>query len=146
MDTGIADVVERQLQVVMRGVVKCVDEHELKGKLARSLASKRPLRIKLGVDPTAPDIHLGHTVLRKLRQFQDLGHCAVLIIGSARRWWATPPARTATTDADRRRGRPQRRLPRAGRQDHRLAAHRDPEERRLVPRYALRRSSWPRVA
>ncbi|MFO0985627.1 MAG: tyrosine--tRNA ligase [Planctomycetota bacterium] len=97
MDTGIADVVERQLQVVMRGVVKCVDEHELKGKLARSLASKRPLRIKLGVDPTAPDIHLGHTVvLRKLRQFQDLGHCAVLIIGSGTAMVGDPTGKDRT--------------------------------------------------
>src|SRR5580658_6565120 len=53
-----------------------------KGELERKLALGRPLRVKLGVDPTAPDIHLGHTVvLQKLREFQDLGHTVVLIIG-----------------------------------------------------------------
>ncbi len=62
----------------LRGVVTCTTEAELKAKLAKG----KPLRIKLGVDPTAPDLHLGFTVpLRKLRQFQDAGHVAVLIIG-----------------------------------------------------------------
>ncbi|HEY5428545.1 MAG TPA: tyrosine--tRNA ligase, partial [Solirubrobacteraceae bacterium] len=61
-----------------RDTVDCLPE----GGLARKLAEGRPLRVKLGVDPTAPDIHLGHTVvLRKLREFQELGHTVVLIIG-----------------------------------------------------------------
>ncbi len=71
-----------QLNALKRGVVSVTTEPELKAKLERAAKTGTPLRIKLGVDPTAPDIHLGHTVvLRKLRQFQDLGHRAVLLIG-----------------------------------------------------------------
>jgi tyrosyl-tRNA synthetase len=72
----------RQLRELRRGAVQIYTEDELCGKLARAVAAGRPLRIKLGMDPTAPDIHLGHTVVMgKMRQFQDLGHKAVLIIG-----------------------------------------------------------------
>jgi len=68
--------------MLRRGAVQIFTEEELLGKLARAVHQKRPLRIKLGMDPTAPDIHLGHTVVMgKMRQFQDLGHKAVLIIG-----------------------------------------------------------------
>ncbi|MFQ6048827.1 MAG: tyrosine--tRNA ligase, partial [Phycisphaerae bacterium] len=71
-----------QLATLVRGCERVYTEQELRDKLARSSQRSRPLRIKLGMDPTAPDIHLGHTVvLRKMRQFQDLGHKAVLIIG-----------------------------------------------------------------
>jgi tyrosyl-tRNA synthetase len=71
-----------QLQLLKRGSVEITSEEELLAKLKRSVDASRPLRVKFGVDPTSPDIHLGHTVgLRKLRQFQDLGHKAVLIIG-----------------------------------------------------------------
>ena len=74
--------VEEQLAVLTRGCERIDTLDELRGKLERSRAADKPLRIKLGLDPTAPDIHLGHTVvLRKMRQFQDLGHKAVLIIG-----------------------------------------------------------------
>lgn len=73
---------EKQLELLSRGTVDITVEEEFLGKLKRSRESGKPLRVKLGVDPTSPDIHLGHTVvLRKLRQFQDLGHKAVLIIG-----------------------------------------------------------------
>ncbi len=75
--------VEDQLAVIRRGVETIVPEEELAKKLAESLASGQPLRIKYGIDPTAADVHLGHTVpLRKMRQFQDLGHQAVIIIGN----------------------------------------------------------------
>ena len=68
--------------MIRRGVAEIVPEEELKQKLYRSIKKGEPLRIKLGLDPTAPDIHLGHTVvLNKLRQFQDLGHEVHLIIG-----------------------------------------------------------------
>lgn len=71
--------VEEQMEVIRRGVVQIYEERELRDKLARG----KPLRVKLGVDPTAADLHLGFTVvLRKLRQFQDLGHQGVLIIGT----------------------------------------------------------------
>jgi tyrosyl-tRNA synthetase len=73
---------QQQLEEIRRGVVEIVPEAELKQKLLRSLRTGQPLRVKLGLDPTAPDIHLGHTVvLNKLRQFQDLGHEIHLIIG-----------------------------------------------------------------
>ncbi len=72
----------RQLDVLRRGTVHIYTEDELLEKLALAAAEGRQLRIKLGMDPTAPDIHLGHTVvLSKMRQFQDFGHRAVLIIG-----------------------------------------------------------------
>jgi len=71
-----------QLSLLRRGVAEIVPEDELLAKLEKSIKDKRPLRIKLGLDPTAPDIHLGHSVvLNKLRQFQDLGHEVHLIIG-----------------------------------------------------------------
>ncbi|MBI3952965.1 MAG: tyrosine--tRNA ligase [Chloroflexi bacterium] len=73
---------DEQLALIRRGSVAIVREEELAGKLRRALGQGRPLRVKLGVDPSSADLHLGHTVvLRKLRQFQDLGHQAVLIIG-----------------------------------------------------------------
>jgi tyrosyl-tRNA synthetase len=89
--------VERQLETLRRGVSEIVVEDELRHKLARSRDEGRPLRVKLGVDPTAPDIHLGHTVvLRKLRQFQDLGHTAVLIIGDYTAMVGDPSGRSKT--------------------------------------------------
>jgi tyrosyl-tRNA synthetase len=74
--------VERQWETIRRGAVEIVPEEELKEKLMRSVAEGRPLKVKLGLDPSAPDIHVGHTVvLQKLRQFQDFGHQVQLIIG-----------------------------------------------------------------
>jgi tyrosyl-tRNA synthetase len=71
-----------QIGLLKRGTVEIFNEKELAEKLTNAAKDKRQLRIKLGLDPTSPDIHLGHTVvLRKMRQFQDLGHKAVLIIG-----------------------------------------------------------------
>ncbi|MFZ5898780.1 MAG: tyrosine--tRNA ligase [Bacillota bacterium] len=73
---------DKQLEIIKRGVVEIIPEEELIAKLQRSIKTGRPLRVKLGLDPTAPDIHLGHTVvLQKLRQFQDLGHEIYLVIG-----------------------------------------------------------------
>jgi tyrosyl-tRNA synthetase len=73
---------KKQLELLKRGTVEIYTEAELKDKLTEADKTSRQLRIKLGLDPTSPDIHLGHTVvLRKMRQFQDLGHKAVLIIG-----------------------------------------------------------------
>ncbi|MET3210870.1 UNVERIFIED_CONTAM: tyrosyl-tRNA synthetase [Paenibacillus sp. PvR008] len=74
--------VERQLSVIQRGVAEIVPEDELKRKVIKSVVSGEPLQIKLGLDPSAPDIHIGHTVvMHKLRQFQELGHQVQLIIG-----------------------------------------------------------------
>lgn len=74
--------VERQLSIIRRGVAEIVPEDALARKIAASVASGKPLKVKLGLDPSAPDIHIGHTVvLHKMRQFQDLGHEVQLIIG-----------------------------------------------------------------
>lgn len=73
---------KKQLDLLKRGVLELIGEKDLLAKLEKSVATGKPLRIKLGVDPTAPDIHLGFTVvMRKLRQFQDLGHQVVLVVG-----------------------------------------------------------------
>ena len=81
------------LDLLCRGCAEVISRDELRKKLA----SGRPLRVKLGVDPTAPDIHFGHTVgLQKLRQFQDLGHHAVLIIGDFTAMIGDPSGRSAT--------------------------------------------------
>jgi tyrosyl-tRNA synthetase len=74
--------VEEQLAYLKKGVAEIIREEELKAKLEQAVKTGKPLRVYLGVDPTAPDIHLGHTVvLRKLKQFQDMGHTAVFLIG-----------------------------------------------------------------
>lgn len=73
---------EKQLEVIKRGAVEIISEQDLLDKLERSYKENKPLRIKAGFDPTAPDIHLGHTVLlEKMRQFQDLGHEVIFLIG-----------------------------------------------------------------
>ena len=85
------------MEVLARGTFDIVPRAELKSKLAKSAKDGRPLQIKLGLDPTAPDIHLGHTVvLRKLRQFQDLGHEVVLIIGDYTSLIGDPSGRSVT--------------------------------------------------
>ena len=85
--------VEQQLRILSAGTVECIAESELAAKLATG----RPLRVKLGIDPTASDIHLGFAVvLRKLRQFQDLGHIAVLIIGDFTARVGDPTGRSVT--------------------------------------------------
>lgn len=74
--------VEKQMEIIKRGVVEIVPEDQLVAKLEKSVKTGKPLHIKLGLDPTAPDIHLGHTVvLQKMRQFQDLGHRITIILG-----------------------------------------------------------------
>jgi len=74
--------VEEQLAIIKRGAIEIVPEDELVAKLKKSKKENKPLKVKLGVDPTRPDLHLGHSViLRKMRQFQDLGHEVILIIG-----------------------------------------------------------------
>ena len=89
--------VEEQLAVLRRGCEGLYSEEELRKKLEISRREGRPLRVKLGLDPTAPDIHLGHTVvLRKMRQFQDMGHLAVLIIGGFTARIGDPTGRTKT--------------------------------------------------
>ncbi|PEN15259.1 tyrosine--tRNA ligase [Longibacter salinarum] len=92
--------VDEQLKVLMRGVEEVVPEDDLKKKLKRSRDNDTPLTIKLGCDPSRPDLHLGHTVvLRKLRQFQDLGHRAVLIVGDFTGMIGDPTGRSKTRPA-----------------------------------------------
>src|SRR6266404_4897882 len=74
--------VAEQLAYLKKGVAEIIPEADLAAKLEKSQKTGKPLRVYLGVDPTAPDIHLGHTVvLRKLKHFQDLGHTAIFLIG-----------------------------------------------------------------
>ncbi|HXX19703.1 MAG TPA: tyrosine--tRNA ligase [Candidatus Acidoferrum sp.] len=74
--------VDEQFSYLKKGTAEIIREDELKAKLEKSAATGKPLRVYLGVDPTAPDIHLGHTVvLRKLKHFQDMGHTAIFLIG-----------------------------------------------------------------
>ena len=89
--------IERQLEVFRRGADELLVERELAAKLARSAQTGAPLRIKLGLDPTAPDIHLGHTVvLNKLREAQDLGHQVIFLIGDFTSMIGDPSGRNAT--------------------------------------------------
>jgi tyrosyl-tRNA synthetase len=88
---------EQDLKLILKGVEEAIPEKELKDKLEESKKSGRPLRIKLGVDPSSPDIHLGHTVvLRKLKHFQDLGHQVVFIIGDFTGMVGDPSGKSAT--------------------------------------------------
>jgi len=92
--------IEEQLKVLKRGVFEILPENSLREKLEISEKEKRPLRIKLGVDPTSKDLHLGHAVvLRKLKQFQDLGHKVVLIIGDFTALIGDPSGRSKTRPA-----------------------------------------------
>jgi len=89
--------VEEQLAYLNKGVAEVIPEDELKQKLENSVKSEKPLRVYLGVDPTAPDIHLGHTVvLRKLKHFQDMGHTAIFLIGDFSAMIGDPTGRSET--------------------------------------------------
>ncbi|VFR38221.1 Tyrosyl-tRNA synthetase [plant metagenome] len=89
--------VQADLQIVRRGVDELLVESEFARKLARSRSTGVPLRIKLGLDPTAPDIHLGHTVvLNKMRQLQDLGHTVIFLIGDFTTTIGDPSGRNST--------------------------------------------------
>lgn len=88
---------EHQWKIISRGAVDLLPEDEFKEKVKRSIKENKPLRIKQGFDPTAPDIHLGHTVgIRKLKQFQDLGHKIVLIVGDYTALVGDPSGRSDT--------------------------------------------------
>jgi tyrosyl-tRNA synthetase len=88
---------EKQLEIIKRGAVEVIVETEFLKKLEKSYSENRPLRIKAGFDPTAPDIHLGHTVLlEKMRQFQELGHEVVFLIGDFTGMIGDPTGRSET--------------------------------------------------
>jgi tyrosyl-tRNA synthetase len=89
--------IDRELEIIKRGAVDLINEEDLRKKLIRSKEQKKPLRVKLGLDPTAPDLHLGHTVvLQKLKQFQDLGHIAIFLIGDFTGLIGDPTGRVET--------------------------------------------------
>src|SRR5947208_1742864 len=89
--------VQDELTRLRRGTIEIISEEELAAKLERAQREGRPLRVKLGIDPTSPDIHLGFAVvLRKLRQFQDLGHEAIIIIGDFTAMIGDPSGKTVT--------------------------------------------------
>src|ERR1700720_1497654 len=89
--------VAEQLAYLKKGVAEIIPEADLAAKLENSQKTGKPLRVYLGVDPTAPDIHLGHTVvLRKLKHFQDLGHTAIFLIGDFTGMIGDPTGRSAT--------------------------------------------------
>jgi len=88
---------DHQMRVILSGTEECLPEGDLRGKVERAIREDKPLRVKFGVDPTRPDLHLGHAVpLRKLRQFQDLGHTAILLIGDFTARVGDPSARDVT--------------------------------------------------
>ena len=89
--------IEEQLEHIRRGAVEIIREEELEEKLKRAQKTGKPLRVKAGFDPTAPDIHVGHTVLiRKMKHFQDLGHVAIFLIGDFTGLIGDPSGRSAT--------------------------------------------------
>jgi tyrosyl-tRNA synthetase len=89
--------VDEQLTYLKKGAAEIIRESDLRAKLEKSRASGKPLRVKLGMDPTAPDLHLGHTVvLRKLKHFQDLGHTAIFLIGDFTGMIGDPTGRSVT--------------------------------------------------
>ena len=89
--------IDEQLAFLKKGTVELIREEDLKAKLARSAKTGKPLRVKLGLDPTAPDIHIGHTVvIRKLRAFQELGHTVIFLIGDFTGMIGDPSGKNAT--------------------------------------------------
>ena len=92
--------VDEQLTYIKKGSAEIVKESELRDRLEKSRAAGKPLRVKAGFDPTAPDLHLGHTVLlRKLKHFQDLGHTVIFLIGDFTGMIGDPTGRSATRPA-----------------------------------------------
>src|ERR1700724_1179052 len=89
--------VDEQLAYIKKGSAEIIRESELRSKLEKARSSGKPLRVKAGFDPTAPDLHLGHTVLlRKLKHFQDLGHPVIFLIGDFTGMIGDPTGRSAT--------------------------------------------------
>jgi tyrosyl-tRNA synthetase len=97
LNKDISKELARQWELISRGAVEIIPEEEFKERLKKSIEDNVPLRIKQGFDPTAPDIHIGHTVgIRKLKQFQELGHKIILIIGDYTGLVGDPSGRSAT--------------------------------------------------
>src|SRR6202165_4263338 len=89
--------VEEQLAYIKKGAAEIIRESDLRERLTQSCKSGKPMRVKAGFDPTAPDLHVGHTVLlRKLKHFQDLGHTVIFLIGDFTGMIGDPTGRSAT--------------------------------------------------
>src|SRR5436853_2916651 len=89
--------VDQQFDHIRRGAIEIIREEELVEKLKRAQKTGKPLRVKTGFDPTAPDIHVGHTVLiRKMKHFQELGHIVIFLIGDFTGMIGDPSGRSAT--------------------------------------------------
>src|SRR5437764_11804959 len=89
--------IDEQVEFLKKGTVDLIRGEDLRKKLERSAKTGKPLRVKLGLDPTAPDIHLGHTVvIRKLKAFQELGHTVIFLIGDFTGLIGDPSGKTAT--------------------------------------------------
>src|SRR5579871_4824028 len=89
--------VEEQLAYIKKGASEIIRESDLRERLEQSLKTGKPLRVKAGFDPTAPDLHVGHTVLmRKLKHFQDLGHTVIFLIGDFTAMIGDPTGRSVT--------------------------------------------------
>jgi tyrosyl-tRNA synthetase len=97
MSNGLQPDLETHLRAIRRGTVEIIQEPELRERIARAIREGRPLRVKAGFDPTAPDLHLGHTVLiQKLKHFQDLGHQVIFLIGDFTGLIGDPSGRSET--------------------------------------------------
>ena len=97
LSTELSDSVKEALSISLRGCDELLPQADWIKKLVKSEATKTPLRIKLGLDPTAPDIHIGHTVvLNKMRQLQDLGHTVIFLIGDFTSLIGDPSGRNST--------------------------------------------------
>src|SRR5919206_3062495 len=89
--------IDEQIEFLRKGTVEIIREDDLRAKLEKAARTGAPLRVKLGADPTAPDIHLGHTVvMRKLRHFQQLGHTVIFLIGDFTGLIGDPTGKKAT--------------------------------------------------
>ena len=89
--------IKEQIELLRHGAVDLISEEELEKKLERSQTTGKPLTVKVGFDPSAPDIHLGHTVvIRKMKQFQDLGHQVVFVVGDFTAMIGDPSGKSAT--------------------------------------------------
>ncbi len=130
--------IDEQLTYLRKGMAEIIREEDLRERLVQAAKAGRPLRVKAGFDPTAPDLHLGHTVLlRKMKHFQDLGHTVIFLIGDM-------------TGHDRRPHRPQRHAPahdarghRAERRNVQGAGLQDSRSRQR-PKSASTASGWSR--
>src|SRR6516165_9414580 len=89
--------VDEQLAYLRKGAAEIIRESDLRERIERSIATGKPLKVKAGFDPTAPDLHLGHTVLiRKLKHFQDMGHAVIFLIGDFTGLIGDPSGRSTT--------------------------------------------------